>query len=121
MAAFVFVVIFLWHPLAELIERTVRDAYSGTSIGLVNEYFRRIAQHANSLPADAYIAKAMALYNRARWAVGLLILPAVPLVLRKLFRRLLQAWVLTGFGVWFRSWSQECSWVWRHRSGSPAP
>lgn len=62
-------------PFRAWISGIVRGAYYGESWPLVNRLFAGMAQNRNSLPVEAYVAKAMTLYLELRilLAVGLIV------------------------------------------------
>lgn len=77
-------------PYTSSLESTVRDAYFGRSLPVINHWFASIAQYSDRIPAEAYVAKALALYNRARLLLGVLLVLGLIGIAKAAFPRALE-------------------------------
>jgi len=73
------------YPYQGWIEALVRDAYFGRSLPVVNGLFDQIAQARNTLPVDAYVAKASILFAEARAVLGMVLAGGLVVGLKRLF------------------------------------
>jgi len=76
---------FVGYPYMGWIEGTIRAAYAGKSITLVNEWFGRIANNASVLSVDAYLHKASALYDKARLTLAIGFAIFLPILIKSAF------------------------------------